>query len=65
MEIAACNEDKMQSNDDCFPYLAEKNFEKSYQASHLAEDENAANDLFPYVNAITILVSSKARWFGG
>ena len=50
-----CNEDKMQSNDDCFPYLAEKNF--AFLPSESSSVwEIALNDLFPYVNAITILV---------
>ena len=49
------DEDKIQSNDDSFPYLAEKDF-ALLPGESSSVWEIALSDLFPYVNAITILV---------
>ena len=49
------DEYKIQSNDDSFPYLAEKDF-ALLPGESSSVWEIALSDLFPYVNAITILV---------
>jgi len=52
---APSDEDKTQSNDDSFPYIAEKDF-ALLPGESSGVWEIALSDLFPYVNAITILV---------